>query len=445
MKPIDRGQRGGLPRAETYVVRREALGAYVFDTVKRRVLRLDEPSVRAVEATAAGQAVSGLPREVRAFFDEAGRPRYTRVDPLARLATAPAPLALAAPNRIYLELTRRCPARCEACYNAAGTRLPDELDVDRWEALIDELAGLGVFEFRFTGGEPTTHPRFLELVDRALATGRYVSIGTCALMPREILEGLAVRPLDEIIVSYHGPAPVHDAFTGRPGSHARTLAVLEHLTAAGRGLRLNLTLTRTTRGTVEDAFRLADRLGIRTINLIHARPVGRGRDRGTCLTAAENYEHMRRIADFRGRYRVRVMTDFDLLRSDDDPPARHAITDRRTSCPAGREFAFISPEGYVFPCGVAPVAHVSAMSPAEQAVFVAGSVTERPFLEIWHTSPTWAPYRDLNLCKPDECRSCRFWGRKCYGSCPPAAFVTTGSLAGRDPCCPLTFIDDTGA
>src|SRR3990172_12934856 len=71
---------------------------------------------------------------------------------------------LATPLLVWLELTRRCDLVCPHCYINGGRRRQNEMSDQRLFELLDEMAALGVWGVAFTGGEPTLHPAFVDLV-----------------------------------------------------------------------------------------------------------------------------------------------------------------------------------------------------------------------------------------------------------------------------------------
>ena len=159
------------------------------------------------------------------------------------------------------------------------------------------------------------------------------------------------------------------------------------------------------------------------------------------LDAQETLAFNLLVKDLRKKYpEVNAIMDFDLFNPKE--PMRHPIVPRIKACPAGREFAFISPQGNVFPCGVAPVHNLGIMSEIEKSLFIAGNVFEQSLLGIWHESPTWESYRDLTRCKPLKCFNCLYWGKKCFGTCPVGAYYHTGSLSGEDPYCYSHLIEE---
>lgn len=420
-----------------YVVRLEKNGAFFFDRIERRVSTLTAEELGLVmNATRKGRT-KNLPEKLEAFLKASGRPDFILKNPSGRLKIGKGENFLAAPNRIYLELTRDCNLRCRMCYNAAGKKLPKELSTAEFKALLDEMEMIGVFEARLTGGEPTQREDFLEILDYAIAKGFYVSLATNGIWEPPLVREICKREIDDVIISLDGPEEVNDLFRSG-GSYKRTLSTISSLKRAGmKKVRINTVLSKLNWKKVEPLFQICRDYDLLLIDFIHPRPFGRGASRDAkniTLTAEETLEFNILVRGLRRKYPlVKVVMDFDLLMKGEIQ--RHPIVPRIKACPAGREFAFVSPQGYVYPCGVSPVHDISLMGENEKDTFIAGNVLEKSLLEIWHLSQTWKPFRDLMQCKPPKCRQCKFWGSKCFGTCPVGAYYESGRLDGEDPYC----------
>lgn len=68
-----------------------------------------------------------------------------------------------APELVDMKVTDKCPYECEHCYQGS-TKDAAHADLKYMLEKLDELAQLQVFEVAYGGGEPTTHPNFLELL-----------------------------------------------------------------------------------------------------------------------------------------------------------------------------------------------------------------------------------------------------------------------------------------
>ena len=422
-----------------YVVRVESTGAFVFDRVDRFVLALTAEELSLIKNfDGEKDALEALPIGLRLFFDPtSAQPNFIVKNPLACLNNIDNINCLAAPNRLYLELTRQCNLRCRMCYNAAGRPLPSEITANQFKILLDEMERIGVFEARLTGGEPTQRKEFLEILDYAISKNFYVSLASNGVWEQDLTQEICKRKIDDAIISLEGPEEINDKFR-LGGSFKKTLSVIRALKECGiKKVRINTVLSRLNWREVEPLFKICQDYDLLLIDFIHPRPFGRGsagKMQLLTLTAEETLEFNKFVNQLRQKYpKVKVVMDFDLL-SDKELP-RHPIVPRVRACPAGREFAFVSPQGYVFPCGVAPVHDINSMSQEEKATFIAGNILEQSLLEIWHNSKIWEPFRDLAGCKPAKCFSCQFWGKRCFGTCPVGAYYHSGNLNGEDPYC----------
>src|SRR5262249_49899724 len=89
----------------------------------------------------------------------------------------------ALPLAVLAELTHRCPLQCPYCSNPVELeRASAELTTDEWKGVMDQLAGLGVLQFHFSGGEPTVRKDLVELVAHATSLGLYTNLITSAVL-----------------------------------------------------------------------------------------------------------------------------------------------------------------------------------------------------------------------------------------------------------------------
>lgn len=144
-------------------------------------------------------------------------------------------------------LGEMCNNACPMCSNSGRT---EAFFTEREELLrrVARLADLGMPRVVLTGGEPTIHPAFWDVVAALRARGVAWDINTHGRS--FAAPGFAARAADEglqrAIVSLHSHRPDVAAVisgTGEQGHH-ETVAGIEALQAAGVWLMLNLVLTR---------------------------------------------------------------------------------------------------------------------------------------------------------------------------------------------------------
>jgi radical SAM protein with 4Fe4S-binding SPASM domain len=87
------------------------------------------------------------------------------------------------------------------------------------------------------------------------------------------------------------------------------------------------------------------------------------------------------------------------------------------SCPAGKYYCRITPEGDVTPCPYMPVA--------------VGNLRTTSFDELWRSAPVFGALRDPKL--GGRCGTCEF--SKVCGGCRCRAYATHGDILAEDPAC----------
>lgn len=295
------------------------------------------------------------------------------------------------PNRLILDVTRRCNLRCQMC-RTWQREADGELSAAEIGDLLHQLPRLCWLDV--TGGEPFLRADAAELF-RAIADAtpalHVLHFPTNGWFTRRIAEVAADwvkrRPEVQLIVtvSIDGPREVHDRVRGVPGAFDRALDTFRMLRAMdGVDVYVGTTISEHTRGTVAA---LSD-------VLTREVPGFRGSEwHWNRLQVSEHFfnngglageqppgedlvrEHLAR----RGAPRSLVdlmelafLVNLEFVQ-DGEPSG--------ITCQSLRSTAFVSPEGDVYPCHVydRPV----------------GNVLRRPFSEIWHDRATLRARADI--------------------------------------------------
>jgi len=164
--------------------------------------------------------------------------------------------------RIIVELTNRCNLKCQHCFDerhAAHGDLPLRL----LYMVLEEGHACGIGEICFTGGEPTLHRHFAEILDRVCGQGygfSFVSNGMnfgkiCPLIRRyrDSFMGLTFS-LDGATQA------THDRIRGK-GSFRRVMQAASHCLFNELPFTFNMVLTAWNRQEVAALIDLAERLG----------------------------------------------------------------------------------------------------------------------------------------------------------------------------------------
>ncbi len=188
-------------------------------------------------------------------------------------------------RRLELHLTYECPERCVFCSEEHRMEAYKAFPVT-WARVATVLrlhASRGVQAVHFTGGEPTTHPEFIEVCTLARKLGMRTSIGTIGTMlaNRSFAER-AVPQLDEALFSLHGPnAEVNDALTRRSGSFEQTVKAIRNTLELRPDFDLfvNTVVTKHNVDALPDTVGFAAELGAKLIVISNTTPEGGGFDK----------------------------------------------------------------------------------------------------------------------------------------------------------------------
>ncbi|MBW2459456.1 MAG: radical SAM protein [Deltaproteobacteria bacterium] len=187
-------------------------------------------------------------------------------------------------ERLELHLSYRCPNRCRFCSEAHQLAQFGQLSISlsQVKAVLRRHLARGVRSLHLTGGEPTVHPDFVEVVTLAKQLGMTTSVGTNGVMLCEqSFASQALPHLDEVMFSIHGPdAATHDAQTRRAGSFDQVTAALTLARRLAPGLDtfVNVVVTRHNVALLAETVALAAELGASLIVVSNPTPEGRALD-----------------------------------------------------------------------------------------------------------------------------------------------------------------------
>ncbi len=341
------------------------------------------------------------------------------------------------PRRIYFQITRYCNLECPACFIKAGKdgyHVPTKAVMD-----IAEFMGQnGLIEARLTGGEPTMHPDFLDIVHKFQEENIYVSVATNGVMSQKTLDALCEEKNLWLICSIDGNRATHNKY--RPGTFDRIIRNMKYLKARNPETRLRLTtvLTKENKGQMYELGEICKSLDAESITIIPLRPQVRDpKIIQDMVTAQEFKQVIEELVETKEKLGVRVTTTIETdykKKIYSDPVFR-----KRSSCAAGREGTNLDydsekNEFVVYGCSYSPATDLRA-NPIIRKPFVAGTFPEdnvSGFLDIWRNESAWTLFRDLSL-KSDDCKQCDYLtNHQCVGSCPIQNLDYNSLDVGRD-------------
>jgi MoaA/NifB/PqqE/SkfB family radical SAM enzyme len=187
--------------------------------------------------------------------------------------------------RLIVELTNRCNLRCQHCFDERHAATGD-LPLPVLEKVLHEGHSCEITHLSFTGGEPTIHRQFADILCRAAAAGytfSFVSNGqnfpqilSLLLQYREWFTG--------VTFSLDGAQEgTHDQLRGE-GSYRRLMRAVSCCVVKELPFTLNMVLTARNCGEVTPMVRLAARLGSRGVRFGFLMPTPETAQRGLDLS-----------------------------------------------------------------------------------------------------------------------------------------------------------------
>ena len=260
---------------------------------------------------------------------------------------------------VFLHVTKSCNLGCSYCYFSAKTPLPDEMRLEEFVPLFQDISKLRPRKIVFTGGEPLLRGDIHQLLKAARDADYDHHLVHCLnsnghLVTQAIAEAL-VGVVDEVRVSL-------DAFRGRndslrgSGNFDAVMRALIHLANAGLESRVLITVSRYCLPDLENLIVFLLEKGVTRLSLNELRPVGRAADKADWAVATGE------CREVLARAWRRVFGEVAPKRQG------HATTDWH--CGVGR-FLNIMPNGDVYPCHV-----------LTRTEFRCGNVRSTPLTEI---------------------------------------------------------------
>jgi len=184
---------------------------------------------------------------------------------------------------IYIYAAGSCNLACRHCWIVPKFQ-PDGIGgpyvkLEHVEKAIREGKSLGLRSVKLTGGEPTLHPQFRQMVDLTNNAGLDILLETNGtLVDGDLALFLKSRPhVDFISVSLDGAtAETHDELRSVPGSFQRALAGIENLVRAGFRPQVICTLHKGNVSEAVEVIAIAEKLGCGSVKFNHVQQIGRG-------------------------------------------------------------------------------------------------------------------------------------------------------------------------
>ncbi len=328
-------------------------------------------------------------------------------------------------STLYLYLTEGCNCACSHCWFVAERDTQDPkhgvmLKVDALRRAIEQALPLGLTSLKWTGGEPTLHPQFPELLQIQKEFGLSGAVETNGmLVTRALAEQMKASDVFQVSVSLDSAdEAVHDAIRGVRGGFKQTVKGVGALVSAGFQPELILTLQQANHHELPKFIALAEQLGAGSVKLNVLQPVLRGEKlmlEGKGLSVREILDISESVEnEFTKSTSLPIQLDLPMAFR----PLAKILSGSQDGVCKILNILGILPRGEYALCGVGQ--HV-----AELAM---GDVMTSSLQEVWSSHSVLQQVREgLPERLEGICSQC-LMKSACFGSCVAANYQLSGNL-----------------
>ncbi|MDR4497682.1 MAG: radical SAM protein [Candidatus Scalindua sp.] len=190
---------------------------------------------------------------------------------------------------IVIELTNHCNLSCQHCLDGRHSSDGGNLKIEIVEKILQDAKGIKIDFLSFTGGEPTLHPRFTEILKKVYEAEYNFGFVTNGWNFTEMYRHLLPfrDRLRGITFSLDGSREeTHDRIRGK-GSYRRVMQDVSICIVKDIPFTINTTVMFHTKGKLKEMAELATKLGSRGLRFGHLMPTPRNIANGLTISPEE--------------------------------------------------------------------------------------------------------------------------------------------------------------
>ena len=326
---------------------------------------------------------------------------------------------------LYAYISGSCNLACRHCWIAPAFQACQDggeyIKIHHLQKAIHEAKPLGLHTVKLTGGEPTMHPQFREVVDLISSNGLSILIETNGTLLDSSLARFLRKTehISFISVSLDGSdEKTHEALRGVKGCFKQAVQGIKNLVNEGFHPQLICTLHKNNISQIEGIIELAEGLGCGSVKFNLVQQIGRGesfaREYGLEVTdIIQLYNH---IEDkFVPKYNIRIHFDIPFAFY----PIRKLLKGSLSRCNVKNILGLLATGGLSL-CGIGTTI----------PELIYGHVENDSLREVWCNSPGLVRLREQipahleGIC--GQCLHRDF----CLGTCIANNFHVAGRLNG---------------
>jgi radical SAM protein with 4Fe4S-binding SPASM domain len=326
------------------------------------------------------------------------------------------------PLQAVVELTNQCNLCCQHCGSSCTHKMnPDELTIEEWQGVIDQLVEFGTERIVFSGGEPTLKSDFDELLGYTATKGiKFALITNGYILPDNISEAIGQYRPYAIGVSLDGNEAVHNTIRGREDSWKRAFETIGSVRKLGIQVCAVTTVSKWNLHVLDELVAILSE-SVDSWQVQLASSFGRMKTQAEALLSEEGFRYLcRRVIMYRHLY-----SDLNIQAADCFGIAPPGVirTGNWEGCTAGLWSLGIDACGNVLPCL------------SIQNGIHGGNIRQSSLEDIWNHSDCFDMNRAFNpeQASNGQCAACEQLAI-CRGGCASLSYSCSGEFH-RAPLC----------
>ncbi len=292
------------------------------------------------------------------------------------------------PTNFVIELTDFCNLACRHCYRDSHMKRRQFISMDALFPVLDCMQERGVRSIHLTGGEPTAHPYFPEILNKCLSfCSNVILLTNGTLLNRKVMQDLK-RHKDQVIIQIDldgDSEAIHDDLRGIKGAFTQVLQVIGVMAEEEIPFNIAMNVYSDNLARIKPTMELAKKLGAKSFACSPVMGIGRGRDIGILDTD----EHIAFI---------HLMNELYAQEADFVTKPKSTIEEikARINCSSGSKSLIIGPTGNIRAC---------VLLNDEDGIM--GNIFHQEYDELFQQD-IFKFYYDLEAPKAKTCVGCQF-------------------------------------
>lgn len=263
-------------------------------------------------------------------------------------------------NNVLIAITKRCPLKCEHCFEWESLNKPESLMISDIKSIIDRFQEMGVGQFQLTGGEPLLIvDGIIELLKlKSSKSGAEFWIFTSGYnLTLENAIKLKAAGLTGVFISLdHFDSTMHNRFRGYDKSFEWVQNAVRNSIEAKLVTALSLCVTKSfvSESNLMNYANLAKRMGVSFIQLLEPKAVGHYAGKDVTLDA----DHEKILEDFY------LKINYDKQYREYPIICYHGYYQRKVGCfGSGNRSLYVDADGDIHACPFCRAKMGNALSP----------------------------------------------------------------------------------